>query len=60
MATIEASGHLQGEATTEAKAGLRVSVSAHCLGMARGGLGGLPPEKDEQNPTPEPKSPRGK
>ena len=37
MAVIEASGHLKGEAKTEVKAGLRISCSAQCHGMAYSG-----------------------
>jgi hypothetical protein len=34
MAIIQASGHLKGEATTQAVAGLRISASAQCIGRA--------------------------
>lgn len=60
MAVIEASGHLHGEATAEAKAGLCMSASAHCFGRASGGIGRPPPPPEEQTHTTEPQSPKGK
>ncbi len=59
MAVIEVSAEVKGEATTEAKAGLRMSASAHCVGRAAGGIGRRPPI-EEQVPQTEPQSPKGK
>ncbi len=59
MAIIEASGELKGEASTEVRAGLRVSVSAQCYGRSSGGIGHRPPPVEEQAPTSE-SEPKGK
>lgn len=56
MATIEVHGHLKGEATTEARAGLRMSASAQCFGRAAGGIGQrLPVPQPPRAPEPQTK-----
>lgn len=51
MAIIEVSGELRGEASTEVRAGLRVSASAACHGMSAAARDKLPSE-----PEPEPET----